>query len=413
MTGKATGVGKGTGKRTRFSRRAALGIGAAAVAVPAALYARWATQGFVRPGYDAEPPPAPPGRVDWSNWSGAVRATPRSIAVARDEAEVARIVASSPGPIRPVGSGHSFVSLASSEGTMIDVSPLAGVLTDNPAAGTVTFAAGTRLQHAARLLAERGLAFPNLSDIDTQTLAGLFSTSTHGTGRTLKALHDVIEGFRIVTASGETRDVTAQSDPDLFAAGKVSLGALGVMTAFTIRPVKAFKLRRRVTAADIEAIYPQLDALAEAHRNFEIYYLPGIGKAAIITHDIFEGEVAGRADSDDDEILQGLKTLRDQLGWWPWLRRMVALAELPSGVIHVDLRPRRGGRGLRRVLLALRADLPRPRRASALGQDAFAEGEGSSGDPSAFRRLRRLAPAHGPRRGVPEPLSQVDPRSLT
>ena len=318
-----------------LSRRAALGLGAAAaIAVPAGLYANWTARGFVRPGYEPDPPPPPAGRVEWSNWSGTERATPQSIAVARNEAAIAKIVAEAPAPIRPVGSGHSFVGLAPSEGTMLDISPLAGIISHDEKAGVITLGAGTRLQYAARLLAERGLAFPNLSDIDTQTLAGLFSTSTHGTGLTLQALHGVIEGFRIVTPSGETRDVTAASDPDLFAAGKVSLGALGVIAAYTIRPVKAFKLRRRITAVDIDALYPQIDALAAAHRNVEFYYLPGVGKAAIITHDMYEGPVSGRADSQDDDILQGLKLLRDQLGWWPWLRRVVADAELPHGVIE-------------------------------------------------------------------------------
>ena len=48
--------------------------------------------------------------------------------------------------------------------------------------------AGIRLKALSRELHVRGLAMPNLGDIDAQSLAGALATGTHGTGTKLPNL---------------------------------------------------------------------------------------------------------------------------------------------------------------------------------------------------------------------------------
>ena len=48
--------------------------------------------------------------------------------------------------------------------------------------GLVRVEAGIRLKALSRELHARGLAMPNLGDIDAQSLAGALATGTHGTG---------------------------------------------------------------------------------------------------------------------------------------------------------------------------------------------------------------------------------------
>jgi FAD-linked oxidoreductase len=182
---------------------------------------------------------------------------------------------------------------------------------------------------------EIGRAFPNLPDIVDQTLAGSFSTATHGTGQNLTALHDYIHAFKLVTANGDLLEVSRGSYPDLFAAGKVSLGALGVISEYTVETVPAFNLRRIVSAEPVESVLDDALARADSHRNFEFYYLPGTGIAASIVHDSHSGETTGlEPSSDDDEMLEGLKQLRNEFGWWPWLRKRIAQSVLPSGKVE-------------------------------------------------------------------------------
>ena len=220
------------------------------------------------------------------------------------------------------------------EESPLSAATLSGLASADASTGLAVIGAGTRIRQAARELDAAGLALQNLPDIDVQTLAGSFATSTHGTGRTLQPLHSHIEGFRLITPNGEVRDVTAASDPDLFAAGKVSLGALGVITQYTLKCVPSYNLLRRVWVDTIDNLIDQAMDLSQAHRNFEFYYFPFTGYAAGITHDIFEGEVSGRAAGEDDETLEGLEDLRNVFGWSPWLRRRIAAGSLPKGLVE-------------------------------------------------------------------------------
>lgn len=319
------------------SRRRLLQVGAGAavaVAIPVGQHVAWGMRDFERDGYSPDYPDAPAGEESWMNWSGAQRATPIDLASPQSEEALADYIRTSAHRIRPRGSGHSFSGLVPSEGAILDVSYLAGLQAYDPDTGIATFGAGTTLFQAASKLHELGRAFLNLPDIVDQTLAGTFSTATHGTGETLTALHDYVRSFRMVTAAGEIVDVSAASNPDLFSAGKVSLGALGVMTSYSVQTVPAFNLHRIVRAEPIEQVLDELETRAAAHRNFEVFYLPGTGMAATLSHDLHEGEITGVQPSEDDETLEGLKTLRDQFGWWPWLRRRIAQSALPNGVIE-------------------------------------------------------------------------------
>ncbi|PIE10559.1 MAG: oxidoreductase, FAD-binding protein [Rhodobacterales bacterium] len=303
-----------------LTRRKTLALGAgAAIAVPAALQGRWLAKDF-----SVDQPPAPmptDGARVWRNWSGLHSATPREIFTPTSEDELAAKIAAWPGRVRPVGSGHSFIDIVPTEDLMVDASRLSGLIDADPQAGTATFGAGTRLRQAAMEADAEGLAFPNLPDIDVQTLAGSFSTATHGTGRDLPALHARLRGFRLLTPSGEFRDVTRESDPDLFAAGQVSLGTLGILTQVTLDMAPRFALNRKVFLVPLDEAIETMHERAAQHPYFEFYVLPHTGYCALITHDHFDGEPEGRAPSKDEDFISTFKTLRDVLGWAPWLRK--------------------------------------------------------------------------------------------
>lgn len=294
----------------------------------------WTQRNFTRADYVEGAPEAPPGESSWMNWSGIERSTPKEIAFPDSVEALAETIARAPGRVRPVGSGHSFTGLATTEDTLVMLNGLSGLQSYDAATGEARFGAGTPLFKVSEELATHGRAFENQPDIDSQTLAGAFSTATHGTGNDLPALHEAITAFQFVSADGTVHDVTRASDPDLFDAGRVSLGGLGVMTAYTLRSVPAYRLKRTVTVLDAKEFLGQLEETAAAHRNFEFYYFPCTGLVATISHDITDEPVSEVAEADDDGTLQGLKQLRDELGWAPWLRKSIARSELPRGVVE-------------------------------------------------------------------------------
>ena len=84
--------------------------------------------------------------------------------------------------VKAVGSGHSFTGIALTDGRCLVLDRLNRVLDIDPSSGLVTVEAGITLAAMNDALADAGLAFPNLGDIDRQTISGAIATSTHGTG---------------------------------------------------------------------------------------------------------------------------------------------------------------------------------------------------------------------------------------
>src|SRR3954453_15145590 len=182
----------------------------------------------------------PSAAMEWVNWSGSQRANPARFVAPRSRAELQRAITEGPAPVRVAGAGHSFSAGAVTEGTLISLDHLHRVLDADAAAGLIRVEAGIRLQALSRELHARGLAMPNLGDIDAQSLAGALATGTHGTGTRFPNLSGQVQCVELILADGSERVI---SDGDELRAARVSLGALGVIVAVTLRCVPAFRLR--------------------------------------------------------------------------------------------------------------------------------------------------------------------------
>ncbi|HYD81391.1 MAG TPA: D-arabinono-1,4-lactone oxidase [Paucimonas sp.] len=308
--------------RSTRSRRHFLKFGAFAAA--GGFSAVGAGRLLAQPRASAPPAATAPAFVSWRNWSGIQQCRARELATPADEAAVAALLRKSDGVVRCVGSGHSFAPLVPTDGTILALDRLSGIVSTDKAAGTVTLRAGTRLGALSRRLDSIGLGLRNLPDIDTQSLAGAISTGTHGTGADLPALHADVVALRIVTPQGEIVECDERRNPDLLAAARVSLGSLGVIAQATVRVVPAYNLHRKVWLKPLEEMLQQAPALARAHRHFEFYYLPFTGYAAAITHDPYDGYEVVAPPSQDEDMLRDLRRLRDWFEKFPQLRRWVA-----------------------------------------------------------------------------------------
>lgn len=175
--------------------------------------------------------------------------------------------------LRVAGAGHSFGDLVCTDGVLVSLDALSGLLDIDAAAGLVRVAAGTRLHVLTGLLDAHGLALPNLGDIDRQSVAGAISTATHGTGRRLGNLATQVEAVQLVLADGSVLECTA-ADAEILRAARVSLGALGVVTAYTLRVVPAFRLRAEVRVQPLVDTMAELDELVEGNDHFEFFAFP-------------------------------------------------------------------------------------------------------------------------------------------
>jgi L-gulonolactone oxidase len=215
--------------------------------------------------------------VRWSNWTGDQRCAPEAIARPADEAELAAAVQAAVARgrgLRAVGSGHSFTDAACTDGTMIDLGAMQRVRDADPATGLVTVEAGITLRRLGRELAARGLALENQGDIDAQTLAGATATATHGTGARFPNLSAGIAALRLVTAAGDVLELSPERDPDAFLAARVGVGALGVVSAITLRCVPRFTLHRSDAPRPLAETLDRLAAHVDGNDHFEFWVFP-------------------------------------------------------------------------------------------------------------------------------------------
>jgi L-gulonolactone oxidase len=200
----------------------------------------------------------------WTNWGGNQHSLATDILTPGTVDELAAQVkeASSSGRrIKAVGSGHSFTAIAVADGPL------------------VTVQAGMPLATLNGLLAEHGLAMPNLGDIDRQTIAGAISTGTHGTGAKHSTLASCIEGVKLVTGSGEV--LTVGADDPILPAARLGLGALGVLVEVTIRCVPAFTLLADERPMPLAEVMAGLDEWIPANEHVEFYWYPYTDRAQL------------------------------------------------------------------------------------------------------------------------------------
>jgi FAD/FMN-containing dehydrogenase len=132
--------------------------------------------------------------------------------------------------VRAVGSGHSWSDVALTDGILIHPTGMTRPLeleSDLLRPGVAETRALVRVQ-AGMTIAElnahlqgRELALPNMGGFDGQTVAGVISTSTHGSGIAFGPLSDFVRSLDIVAAGGTIHRIEPSdgpTDPDAYRA---------------------------------------------------------------------------------------------------------------------------------------------------------------------------------------------------
>ena len=218
----------------------------------------------------------------WKNWAGNQIAHPLSIEKPRSDEELLATVVSARErgeTVKVVGSGHSFTSIALTQGRLVSLENMSGIVGVDTDAQRVTVKAGTTLADLNVLLDQHGLALANLGDITYQTVAGAVSTGTHGTGRHLTGLAGQITGMRIVNGLGQITDTDETQNTEILRLGRVGLGALGAITQVTLQAVPAFRLRAVETPMRVDQLLEEIDTHVDTNDHFEFFWVPHTGWA--------------------------------------------------------------------------------------------------------------------------------------
>lgn len=219
----------------------------------------------------------------WSNWSGNVSCTPADIEKPASEEQLIALLRESASKVRVAGTGHSFTPLCATDGLLLSLENMQGVLATNQQACEATIWAGTPISQIGAPLLDAGLAMQNQGDIDKQALAGAISTGTHGTGLTLGNLSSQVTALRLILATGEVLTCSETVEPEIFKAAQVSLGLFGLISQITLKVLPAYRLHERTWASDVETCFAQVDTLIQNNRHCEFFWLPRYNQCAMKT----------------------------------------------------------------------------------------------------------------------------------
>ncbi len=216
-------------------------------------------------------------RTSWTNWAGNQSCAPTSIRRPTSEDELVAIVkeAANDGTrVKCVGAGHSFTPIACTDGVLVDLSGYGRVLGHDPGARTVTVQAGITLSALCEELDQRGLALENMGDIAYQSIAGATATATHGTGWHFGNISSRIVAMRLIAGDGSVIDATPEENPEVLAAARVGVGALGIVSTVTLQAVKAFRLHAIEEPMRLDDLLADFDGYMSSADHVEFYWVP-------------------------------------------------------------------------------------------------------------------------------------------
>ncbi|WP_026416394.1 FAD-binding oxidoreductase [Actinomadura oligospora] len=136
-------------------------------------------------------------------------------------------------PVAVQGTGHALSGIAAEGGVLVNTTRMSGVRV-NPETGEAWVAAGTPWSRVVHEAAPAGLAplsgsLPSLGAV-AYTLGGGLGLLSRRYGYAA----DHVRGLDVVTADGRLRNVTANSDPDLFWALRGGRDNFGIVTGMEI-----------------------------------------------------------------------------------------------------------------------------------------------------------------------------------
>ncbi|HXS48141.1 MAG TPA: D-arabinono-1,4-lactone oxidase [Solirubrobacterales bacterium] len=210
--------------------------------------------------------------------------------------------------VRAVGSGHSWSDVALAPGFLLRPGGLTRALEledelmlpsrkDDPP--LVRVESGMRIRELNELLDGMSLALPNMGGYDGQTIAGVISTSTHGSGKEFGPFSDLVRSIDLVAAEGTVHRIERASGPtdpaayaaahpdrvlrkndDWFRAAVVSMGCMGVIHSVILAVGPAHYLREVRELSRWSAVRKQIasgEALAK-NEHYELLFSPYPGK---------------------------------------------------------------------------------------------------------------------------------------
>ncbi|WP_336922098.1 FAD-binding protein [Aquipuribacter sp. SD81] len=177
------------------------------------------------------------------NWAGNITFSAREVARPTTVEELRDVVAGAD-RLRVLGSGHSFSTVADTDGVHVVLDAMPPEVEVDTASGVVRVAAGLRYGDVVERLHAAGRALPTTGSLPHICIAGAAATGTHGSGDGNGTLARSVVAVELLTPDGASRRL-ARGDED-FDGAVVALGSLGVVTSLELETVPAYDMVQTV-----------------------------------------------------------------------------------------------------------------------------------------------------------------------
>ena len=137
---------------------------------------------------------------------------------------------------------------------MVNLDKYSNVISINPRTKVAVMQAGIRLRDLIAALRVYGLTMPNLGSINEQSIAGAFTTGTHGSSIRHGILSRSVIALKMMLSNGRIVSCSAEQNKDLFRAALVSLGALGIIIEVTFQAVPHFNIAWRQSLVSVDDV---------------------------------------------------------------------------------------------------------------------------------------------------------------
>ncbi|WVN90533.1 uncharacterized protein L203_105769 [Cryptococcus depauperatus CBS 7841] len=224
----------------------------------------------------------------FSNWAKTFQCRPQMVFVpttALQCRQILELAGREGARVHPVGVGHSPSDLGCTNGWLVRMDGLRGTVQIDHDNLTATFHAGTTLHevHATLANTEPPLALSNIGSISDQTIGGLISTASHGSGVNFPVISAHVKSLVLalpLPGSPIVR-VSNTEDPELFKASLCGLGATGLILEIQMEVEKAFRLIETREAKSINEVLGNLEAIKSSAQHVRVWWYPD-GKGAVI-----------------------------------------------------------------------------------------------------------------------------------
>ena len=270
----------------------------------------------------------------WQNWSGSFSATPK-FAQPQNIFELQGLVRQNK-KIRVAGASHSFNGLVQTDDLLISLEQMKGITDIDEDRCQSTVQGGTRLSDLGEKLAVFDQALINQGDIDRQSLAGAIATGTHGTGLELPCLSALVHGFDLLTAQGEILQCNSVKNREIFYAGRVAMGSLGILTKIQMQNRPMYKLKEQTRLCALTELMQHMQQWQYQHRHIEFWAFSHADQVILKTLDETEEDLIARPNEwvEEDVLLNfcaELTRLCPKLN--PWLQKLLGVFIQPVTVV--------------------------------------------------------------------------------